>query len=164
MEYNYTHMPTDLSITQYSQKYEKQVIDLVGGILCELDVVPQSELPLDDEDLYHITDVYKGRGGFWVAVTSTDEVIGTVGIKEMDGTKAKLKRMFVSPHYRGTGISQKLLDTAIRFAKEAGFHTLELNTHLNMKRAHRFYEKNGFKKTDTGSCDSVCSYHYVREL
>ncbi|MFZ2026126.1 MAG: GNAT family N-acetyltransferase [Microgenomates group bacterium] len=157
-------MGTDLSIVRYSKKYEKQVIDLVGGILCELDVVPQSELPLDDEDLYHITDVYKGRGGFWVAVTSHDEVVGTVGIKEMDQTKAKLKRMFVSPNYRGTGISQKLLDTAILFAKGAGYLTLQLNTHLNMKRAHRFYEKNGFKKTDTGSCDPVCSYHYVREL
>lgn len=157
-------MASDLSIVRYVKKYEKQVVDLVGGILCELDVVPQSELPLDDEDLYHITDIYKGRGGFWVAITSHDEVVGTVGIKEMDKTQAKLKRMFVSPDFRGTGISQELLDTATEFAKKAGFLTLELNTHLNMKRAHRFYEKNGFKKTDACSNDSVCSYHYVRKL
>lgn len=164
MEYNYTHMASDLSIVRYAKKYEKQVVDLVGRILCELDVVPQSELPLDDEDLYHIMDIYKGRGGFWVALTSHDEVVGTVGIKEIDNTTAKLKRMFVLPAYRGTGIGQKLLDTAILSAKETGFLTLELNTHLNMKRAHRFYEKNGFRKTDAGSCDAVCSYHYVREL
>lgn len=157
-------MALDISLVKYTDKYQKQVVDLVGTILCELDVVPPSELPLDDEDLYHITDVYKGRGGFWVAVTTNDKVVGTVGIKEMDDTKAKLKRMFVSPHYRGTGIAQKLLDTAIASAKQAGFVTLELNTHLNMKRAHRFYEKNGFKKTDGGSTDSVCSYHYLREL
>lgn len=164
MEYNYSHMATDLSIVRYAKKYQKQVVDLVGGILCELDVVPQSDLPLDDEDLYHITDIYKGRGGFWVAITPTDEVVGTVGIKEVDSTTAKLKRMFVSPVLRGTGIGQKLLDTAILSAKDAGFLTLELNTHLNMKRAHRFYEKNGFKKTDTASCDPVCSYHYERQL
>lgn len=157
-------MSTDLSIIPYSKKYEKQVIDLVGGILCELSVVPQSDLPLDDEDLTQIESVYSGRGGFWVAVTPTDEVIGTVGIKEMNDTTAKLKRMFVSPEFRGTGIGQKLLDVAIQSAQKSGFRILELNTHLNMKRAHRFYEKNGFVKTNTPSDESVCSYHYERKL
>lgn len=157
-------MGTDLSIAAYSEKHKKQVIDLIGGILCELDVVAQSALPLDDEDLYHISEIYQGRGGFWVALSSSGDVVGTVGIKEMSQTKAKLKRMFVSPNFRGTGIAQELLDIAIQFAKKAEFHTLELNTHLNMKRAHRFYEKNDFKKTDACSNDSVCSYHYVRKL
>ena len=54
--------------------------------------------------------------------------------------------MFVLPEYQGVGIGQKLIDVAMKFVEDNGYKRVKLNTDKIMKRAHRFYEKNGFQK------------------
>lgn len=83
-------------------------------------------------------------------------MVGTAAIKEIDITTAKLKRMFVLTKYHGLGVGQALLDHAIKFARSNGYKEIVLNTHFVMKRAHRFYEKNGFIKT----CEDEVKYSY----
>lgn len=142
-------------ITEFEPKYQEQVVSVIGTILAELKVIPKSDLPINDEDLFKIPEIYSDGGKFWVALDG-DKVIGTVAIRKMDLDTAKLNRMFVLEKHRGTGIGQKLLDRALSFAKENGYKSIILNTHLFMKRAHHFYEKNGFVKTAT----EPDKYHY----
>lgn len=149
----------NLRIIKYNSKYKNKVIELIGNILRELKVIPFSPKPLDDEDLYQIPSIYKNRGCFWLALEG-EQLVGTIGIKETNKDKAKLKRMFVDKKYRGTGIAKLLLDTAINFAKFNKYKEIVLNTHINMKRAHGFYEKNGFVKIGEGPD----KYHYRFEL
>lgn len=87
-------------------------------------------------------------------------MIGTVAIRDFGDDIAKLKRMFVDHDYHGKGVGQKLLDHALDFAKVQGFREVILNTHPLMKRAHRFYEKNGFVKVG----DDTFPVHYRRML
>jgi GNAT superfamily N-acetyltransferase len=133
----------EIKIVEYDDKYKSQVIDLVGACLVDQNVRSAECLPVDDEDLQEIPKLYSGRARFWVALDG-DRVVGTVGIRVMDDTLAKLRRMFVQKEYRGTGIAQRLLDTALQFAKKTGYTKITLNTHINMKRAHNFYKKNNF--------------------
>jgi len=88
------------------------------------------------------------------------KVIGTVAIRDMGGDTAKLNRMFVLSNYHGKDVGQTLLDHAIAFAKKQGYKEVILNTHLLMKRAHHFYEKNGFKKVKK----EQDKYHYKMDL
>ncbi len=148
-------------ISEYKEEYKGQIIKLVGETLVDQEVIKASDLPIDDDDLQKIPELYKGRSRFWVAVDG-ERVVGTVGIQEKYETLSKLRRMFVQKEYRGTGLGQKLLDTAIQFAKDAGYTKIALNTHQNMKRAHHFYEKNKFVLI--GEKGSECKICYERSL
>lgn len=147
-------------IEEYSKKYKNQVIDVIGRTLSDISVISKKDLPLDDDDLQKIPKIYTKKGRFWVAVKN-GQVIGTVGVKDMGDKTAKLKRMFVLVGHHGTGVGQKLLDHAIDFARSQGYKKIILNTHMLMKRAHKFYEKNNFVKKDKKG-DKF--YRYEREL
>ena len=48
--------------------------------------------------------------------------------------------------YHGQGIGQQLFDHALDFARSQQYEEMTLTTHPLMKRAHRFYERNGFRR------------------
>lgn len=68
---------------------------------------------------------------------------------------AELDRIAVLPEYRGKGVSKKLFDALIKDAKafykknKSRFRKLYLLTHSDNIRAHRFYEKLGFRHETT---------------
>jgi len=133
----------DIKIEEYSDTYKSQVRDVIGKTLANVSVIDPKSLPIDDEDLNEIEKVYSGKGKFWVALKDK-KVIGTVAIRDLKSGEAKLNRMFVLIEHHGDGTGQKLLNYALDFAKKQGFKKIILNTHILMRRAHRFYEKNGF--------------------
>ena len=145
----------DIKIVEFKPEYQKQIIDVIGKGLMELEVIPKSDKPLQDKDLYKISKVYKDRGKFWVALRE-GKVVGTVAIRDMGNNVAKLNRMFVLNDLHGTEVGQSLFDCAIKHAKQQGFKEIILNTHPLMKRAHHFYSKNNFKKVD----EHRERYHY----
>jgi len=134
-----------IRIIEFQPEYEKPVKDLIHLVLRSLGITNKYPEINRDTDLDYILEKYKDRGRFWLALKGK-ELIGTVAIEEKDNNIAKLKRMFVLPEFQGTGIGQKLFDTALNFTKNNGYKTLRLNTDKIMNRAHRFYEKNGFQK------------------
>ena len=100
----------------------------------------------DQPDLKDIPGFYQtGRGGFWVA-KADGRVVGTIALKDIGGTDAALRKMFVAADYRGAafGVAAQLLDTLVAEARQAGVKRLFLGTTEAFKAAHRFYEKNGF--------------------
>ncbi len=136
---------SDNQIVEYEPQHMRQIIDVVGKVLRDQKVIPDSDEPVDDDDLYRIPEIYTRRSRFWVCLKS-GTVIGTVAIREMNTTTARLNRMFVLTEYHGQGIGQLLLDHAITFARSQNYKEVILNTHPFMKRAHRFYERNGFRR------------------
>ena len=54
--------------------------------------------------------------------------------------------MFVTPEYRGKGISQKVIDELISWAKSRGLNEIRLDVYDDNLNAVRAYEKRGFKK------------------
>ncbi len=101
----------------------------------------------DQPDLCAIPEFYQnGAGGFWVAKTS-GRVVGTIGLKDLGGGEAALRKMFVSKACRGTGaqVAPRLLQELLRTARSGGLRTIYLGTTDKFLAAHRFYEKNGFR-------------------
>ena len=140
----------DDPIIEYAPHYHSQIIDVIGRSLRDQKVVPDSDEPLEDDDLRHIAENYAGRGRFWVCLAG-ETVIGTVAIREIDVSTACLKCMFVVTARHGQGIGQQLLDHALQFARAQGYRVIVLDTHQLMKRAHRFYERNGFMRVADGN-------------
>ncbi len=153
---------TSIRIREYSEEDKLAVIDVVGKTLVGEKVIPSSELPMDVADLQSIFEYYSGKSRFWAA-EQNGKIVGTAGLKDKVGRIAKLRRMFVLHAIHGTGVGQSLVDTALRYAKHSSFTKIILNTLANMKRAHRFYEKNEFILVEKGSSNS-CPYRYEKSL
>jgi GNAT superfamily N-acetyltransferase len=132
---------------------------VIGNTLADIAVIDRKNLPLDDDDLQKISEIYSGKGKFFVAVRD-NKVVGTVAIRDMGNQTAKLNRMFVLLEYHGSGIGQRLYEHAEKFAKEQGFRKIILNTHELMHRAHKFYERNKFVKISKNGE----KYYYEKSL
>lgn len=107
----------------------------------------------DQPDLKDIPGFYQqGSGNFWVARNGAD-VVGTIALKDIGGAQVALRKMFVDAAHRGRerGVAQRLLDTAIAWARARGVKEVLLGTTAKFLAAHRFYEKNGFAEVAAGS-------------
>ena len=122
-----------------------------------------------DPDLGRFSQVYSLPGRrYWVAVDGKDQVVGGVGIGELPGAEGvcELQKMYCLPAARGVGVAKALLDQALAFAA-AHYRQCYLETLDNMAAAHRFYEKNGFRRIEkplghTGP--TGCDILYMKDL
>lgn len=101
-------------------------------------------------DLADIQGFYQqGSGNFWVAEAG-GTVVGSIGLRDIGGRQAALRKMFVAPAWRGAhhGVAQGLLDTLLQWAAAQAVAEVYLGTTAQFLAAHRFYEKNGFAEVD----------------
>lgn len=59
---------------------------------------------------------------------------------------AEIEEMFVIPEYQGSETAKMLIDMAVEWAKKNGVSSIRLESSNELKRAHSFYMKVGFKE------------------
>ncbi|HMO55967.1 MAG TPA: GNAT family N-acetyltransferase, partial [Roseiflexaceae bacterium] len=69
---------------------------------------------------------------------------GCAGIKLVDQAYGEIKRMYVRPHVRGSGLAVALLDHLAAYARAHGISRLRLETGIHQHAAIRLYERMGF--------------------
>ena len=149
-----------ISIIQFEDRYTQDVIDLV--LHFQNDGTRPFVTVNDQPDLLNIKESYIDAGGeFWIAIDN-DELIGSIGIMPCSKEIAVLKKFFVYEDYQGEPfhLGQKLYAALLCFAKEKGFTTILLDTPHNTVRAHKFYEKAGFKKVNENELPLKFSHPY----
>ncbi len=58
----------------------------------------------------------------------------------------ELGRLYIRQRQQGLGLGQTLLDSAIDYAREAGYQAMVLSVWAENFGGHRFYQRNGFEK------------------
>lgn len=86
-----------------------------------------------------------GRGAAFIAYDDEGAAVGCVGIRAFDDETAELKRMFVRPGARGSGLGSALCAAAVAAAAELGYSRIRLDTVAEMEAAISVYEKAGFR-------------------
>jgi GNAT superfamily N-acetyltransferase len=81
---------------------------------------------------------------FFVAFSDDGEPLGCGGVRKLEGDEAEVKRMFVSPSSRGSGVSTAILSRLEEFGRERGWHRLVLETGDQQPDAIRFYTREGY--------------------
>jgi GNAT superfamily N-acetyltransferase len=90
-----------------------------------------------------------GLGALWLAQLG-DEIAGCVVMRPLTiaGLAAcEVKRLYVRPAQRGSGIAAALMDTLEAFAVRAGYRAVYLDTFDELAEAVRFYERRGYERT-----------------
>ncbi len=82
-----------------------------------------------------------------VAVDAQGHLVGTIGGAMVSASEGHLRGMAVLPERHGRGIAQLLLDAIERRLIAQSCTRISLDTTEPLKRATRFYEKNGFRRT-----------------
>jgi putative acetyltransferase len=80
-----------------------------------------------------------------VARDDDGELIGSSAVKRLPDGTAELKRLYVRPAARGTGLGKKLAAAAVERARELGYTTMRLDTLPRMETARRIYAALGFE-------------------
>lgn len=135
-----------MSIEMLSNAQSAQAVALILPIQREEFGVPITVL--DQPDLLDIDEYYiRPGGGFWGAFAGR-ELIGTIALINAGQGIGVIRKMFVKKEYRGKEpkAARQLIETLQAYARAKGLTDLYLGSVDAMKAAHRFYERNGFKR------------------
>jgi putative acetyltransferase len=87
---------------------------------------------------------YKKPDGGFLLASYNGQSAGCVGLRRFDEKSCEMKRMYVSPHFRGLKIAEELCKEIINMAREYGYSKMLLDTNKEMDSAIKLYLKYGF--------------------
>jgi GNAT superfamily N-acetyltransferase len=97
------------------------------------------------EEIDRITDYYDGRnGGFWVAIRD-GKLAGTFGLEAASSDALELRRMYVVPAARRSGIARSMLRFAEEECRRRKVGRLELSTSELQPVAIELYRRSGYQ-------------------
>ena len=100
-----------------------------------------------DEEVENLPGAYsRPSGSLWLAWVG-DRAVGCVALRPMRNRVVEMKRLWVSPSSRGTGIGRSLACMAIQDARCMGYQAVRLDTLPSMRGALSLYTKLGFTET-----------------
>jgi ribosomal protein S18 acetylase RimI-like enzyme len=107
-----------------------------------------------DKELAELPGEYVPPTGRLFLATEDDRIAGCVAVRKMDGGEigdgvCEMKRLYVRPAFRGTGLGRALIETVIDSAREIGYARIRLDTLPGkMDRAIAMYRSLGFKNIE----------------
>ena len=81
---------------------------------------------------------------YYVAFDEANRPLGCGGLRALDAEHGEVKRMYVDPAARGTGVSVAILRRLEEDARGYGWTRLVLETGERQPDAMRFYEREGY--------------------
>jgi len=81
---------------------------------------------------------------YLVGARAAGLLVGLGGVELQDVGIGELKRFFVLPEYRSTGVADALITTLIEYATDHGIDVLRLETGDKQQSAIAFYRRHGF--------------------
>lgn len=92
-----------------------------------------------ENELNQLSIQYNKPTGALILAYQDETAIGCVGVRYLEKEMAELKRMFVLPEFRKLNSGHRLLEEALKSAKELGYNKIRLDTLQDMVAARALY-------------------------
>ncbi len=115
-----------------------------------------------DQELEHFTSEYAAPNGAFILAEDDGQYVACIGVRRFADDIGEIKRLYVVPAARGTGLGRALVERIIDVAREMGYRSLLLDTLPFMKEAQALYLSLGFKPTDAYRFNPVAGSAFLQ--
>ena len=119
-----------------------------------------------EEELRSLPGEYASPRGALLLATVDGEYAGCCALRALDGVDypnaCEMKRLYVSPAFRGLGIGRQLAEAILDAARVAGYDCILLDTLDDMESARALYEDLGFEDIPPYYFNPIAGAHYLK--
>jgi putative acetyltransferase len=99
-----------------------------------------------DRELRDLPGEYEPPTGSLLLAVGEGGAEGCVALRRLDGQTSEMKRLYVRPPARGSGLGRRLALAIIAEARRIGYARMRLDTVPSMKGAIGLYQRLGFRR------------------
>lgn len=96
------------------------------------------------DELATLPGAYARPSGRLLLALHQSDPAGCVALRALDPRISEIKRLFVRPAFRGTGLGRRLVERIIAEARGVGYERMRLDTLPSMRAARSLYAELGF--------------------
>jgi putative acetyltransferase len=119
---------------------EPEVVALLDALTAEMAV----EGYTPEQTFGYTADQLQTADVYFVGARVDERLVGVGGLELQEHGVGELKRFFVTPAYRGTGVADAVLDALFDYAQAHELDRVRLETGDKQAAAIAFYQRRGF--------------------
>jgi ribosomal protein S18 acetylase RimI-like enzyme len=100
------------------------------------------------EELANLSRMYAPPRGCLLLARTNAAFVGCVAVRDQGASVCEMKRLYVKPPFRKTGLGRRLAESAVKHAQQLGYSRMVLDTLSTMSEAQALYKSLGFREIE----------------